>query len=50
MQAAAMQIIYKGVFQWFLKLIVGVQFTDCRFLKKKSNSLSLPTITVTWTP
>ena len=27
MQAAAMQIIYKGVFQWFLKLIVGVQFT-----------------------
>ena len=47
MQAAAMQIIYKGVFQWFLKLIVGVQFTDCRFLK---NSLSLPTITATWTP
>lgn len=34
MQAAAMHIIYKGVFQWFLKLIVGVQFTDCRFLKK----------------
>ena len=32
MQAAAMQIIYKGVFQWFLKLIVGVQFTDCRTL------------------
>ena len=30
MQAAAMQIIYKGVFQWFLKLIVGVQFTDCK--------------------
>ena len=26
MQAAAMQIIYKGVFQWFLKLVVGVQF------------------------
>ena len=25
MQAAAMQIIYKGVFQWFLKLVVGVQ-------------------------
>ena len=24
MQAAAMQIIYKGVFQWFLKLVVGV--------------------------
>ena len=29
MQAAAMQIVYKGVFQWFLKLVVGVQFTDC---------------------
>ncbi len=45
MQATAMQIIYKGVFQWFLKLVVGVQFTDCQFLKRKSNSLSLPTIT-----
>ena len=35
MQSAAMQIIYKGVFQWFLKLVVGVQFTDCQFLKKE---------------
>ena len=35
MQAAIMQIIYKGICQWFLKLIVGVQFTDCRFLKKE---------------
>ena len=33
MQAAAMQIIYKGVFQWFLKLVVGFQFTDCQFFK-----------------
>lgn len=29
MQSVAMRIIYKGVFHWFLKLIVGVQFTDC---------------------
>lgn len=50
MQAAAMQIIYKGVFQWFLKLVVGVQFTDCQFLKRKSNSSSLPTTTAIWTP
>ena len=34
MQAAAMQIIYKGVFQWFLKLVVGVQFTDCQLPQK----------------
>ena len=36
MQAAAMQIIYKGVFQWFLKLIVGVQFTDCQPFSEQS--------------
>ena len=41
MQAAAMQIIYKGVFQWFLKLIVGVQFTDCQFLKKEKQFIIL---------
>ena len=41
MQATAMQIIYKGVFQWFLKLIVGVQFTDCRFLKKEKQFIIL---------
>lgn len=41
MQAAAMHIIYKGVFQWFLKLIVGVQFTDCRFLKKEKQFIIL---------
>ena len=41
MQAAAMQIIYKGVFQWFLKLVVGVQFTDCQFLKKEKQFIIL---------
>ena len=25
MQSAIMQILYKGIFRWFLKLIVGVQ-------------------------
>ena len=34
MQSVAMRIIYKGVFHWFLKLIVGVQFTDCQLPQK----------------
>ena len=41
MQSVAMRIIYKGVFHWFLKLIVGVQFTDCRFLKKEKQFIIL---------
>ena len=41
MQAAAMQIIYKGVFQWFLKLVVRVQCTDCQFLKKEKQFIIL---------
>ena len=45
MQAAAMQIIYKGVFQWFLKLVVGVQFTDCQFLKKEKQFIILVKVT-----
>ena len=40
MQSVAMRIIYKGVFHWFLKLIVGVQFTDCQFLKKEKQFIS----------
>ena len=35
MQSAMMQILYKGIFRWFLKLIVGVQFPDTRFLRKE---------------
>ena len=66
MQSVAMRIIYKGVFHWFLKLIVGVQFTDCQFLKKEKQFIilanhnshldtlsllsSLPIITATWIP
>lgn len=34
MQSAMMQILYKGIFRWFLKLIVGVQFPDTRFPPK----------------
>lgn len=30
MQSAIMQILYKGIFRWFLKLIVGVQFPSLR--------------------
>ena len=50
MQSVAMRIIYKGVFHWFLKLIVGVQFTDCQFLKKEKQFIILPIITATWIP
>ena len=42
MQSVAMRIIYKGVFHWFLKLIVGVQFTDCQFLKKEKQFVNQP--------
>lgn len=41
MQSAVMQIIYKGICHWFLKLIVGVQFTDCRFLRKEKQFIIL---------
>ena len=41
MQSVVMRIIYKGVFHWFLKLIVGVQFTDCQFLKKEKQFIIL---------
>ena len=41
MQSAMMQILYKGIFRWFLKLIVGVQFPDTRFLKKEGQFIIL---------
>lgn len=41
MQSPVMQILYKGICQWFLKLIVGVEFTDCRFLKKEEQFIIL---------
>ena len=41
MQSAVMQIIYKGICHWFLKLIVGVQFTDCLFLRKEKQFIIL---------
>lgn len=41
MQSAAMQILYKGLFQWFLKLIVGVQFPNSQFLRKEGQFIIL---------
>ena len=41
MQSAIMQILYKGIFRWFLKLIVGVQFPDTRFLRKEGQFIIL---------
>ena len=41
MQSAMMQILYKGIFRWFLKLIVGVQFPDTRFLQKEGQFIIL---------
>lgn len=41
MQSAMMQILYKGIFRWFLKLIVGVQFPDTRFLRKEGQFIIL---------
>lgn len=41
MQSAVMRILYKGICHWFLKLIVGVEFTDCGFLKKEEQFIIL---------
>ena len=41
MQSAMMQILYKGIFRWFLKLIVGAQFPDTRFLRKEGQFIIL---------
>lgn len=41
MQPTVMQILYKGICYWFLKLIVGVEFTDCRFLKEEEQFIIL---------
>lgn len=41
MQSAVMQTLYKGVLRWFLKVVVGVQFPDCRFLKKEEQFIIL---------
>lgn len=41
MQSAVMRILYKGIFQWILKLIVGVEFPDSQFLKKEGQFIIL---------
>lgn len=35
LQPTVMKIIYKGFCRWFLRIFVGVNFTDCDFLKKE---------------
>lgn len=32
LQPTVLNVLYKGICQWFLKVVVGVQFADCRFL------------------
>lgn len=41
LQSFFLQTIYKGVFQWFLKIIVGVQFGDNKFLKNEEQFIIL---------
>ncbi len=35
LQSLSLQIIYKGFIQWFLKIVVGVKFSDTCFLKNE---------------
>lgn len=35
LQPALLNLLYKGICHHFLKLVVGVQFSDCRFLQKE---------------
>lgn len=41
LQSTVLQVVYKGLFQWFLKIIVGVKFGDSRFLKKEKQFIIL---------
>lgn len=36
LQLVFLYLIYKGILQWFLKIIIGVQFGDNCFLKKET--------------
>jgi 1-acyl-sn-glycerol-3-phosphate acyltransferase len=35
LQPLVLRVIYKGFLRWFLKMVVGVQFGDSRFLKQE---------------
>lgn len=41
LQSLILQIIYKGIIQWFLRIIVGVKFGDSRFLKDEKQFIIL---------
>lgn len=36
LQSISMQVIYKGICQWFLKIFLGVHFGDNKFLKNET--------------
>lgn len=36
LQPLVLRILYKGLLQWFLKIVVGVNFGDSRFFKQES--------------
>lgn len=40
-QSLLLQVIYKGFVRWFLKIIVGVNFSDSNFLKEKKQFIIL---------
>ena len=35
LQSISLQFLYKGIIQWFLKIVVGVNFSDSSFLKNE---------------
>lgn len=41
LQPFALRLLYKGLLQWFLKIIVGVNFGDNRFLKQEDQFVIL---------
>lgn len=41
LQSFFLQLIYKGICQWILKLIVGVHFSDSKFLKNEKQFIVL---------
>lgn len=36
LQSFTLQFLYKGIVQWFLKIVVGVKFGDSRFLRNEN--------------
>jgi len=40
-QSLTLQILYSGFFRWFLKIIIGVKFSDSHFLKAEKQFIIL---------